>query len=338
MLNFHKDVKSLVLVSGGVFLVLSFFVSILPASEMTYVQPLPTAEALSEKEREGLHVYVSENCMACHTQQVRNIEMDNMWGDRPSIPSDYYYDKQRMNVWQQSPSVLGSERTGPDLTNIGQRQPSESWHLLHLYNPRSVVGESIMPSYPWMFEAKDTTAITEEDVVVPVPEEFFNEPGKKIVAKPEALQLVAYLKSLKQAPMPGGATVEFIPELEKDSPQGGSGGNESANSLGKKLYMNTCASCHQQNGQGLPGAFPPLAGSPIVNDENPELMLQIIIQGYDARSEYGVMPALGGILTDEEIAAIATYERSNWGNQAPPVTPEDVERVRKYIESLEGQQ
>jgi cytochrome c oxidase cbb3-type subunit 2 len=336
MLNFHKDVKSLVLVSGGVFLVLSFFVSILPASEMTYVQPLPTAEALSEKEREGLHVYVSENCMACHTQQVRNIEMDNMWGDRPSIPSDYYYDKQRLSFWQQSPSVLGSERTGPDLTNIGQRQPSESWHLLHLYNPRSVVGESIMPSYPWMFEAKDTTAITEEDVVVPVPEEFFNQPGKKIVAKPEALQLVAYLKSLKQAPMPSGATVEFIPELEKDSQKGENGGTES--SLGKKLYMNTCASCHQQNGQGLPGAFPPLAGSPIVNDENPELMLQIIIQGYDARSEYGIMPGLGGLLTNEEIAAIATYERSNWGNQAPPVTPEDVERVRKYIESFEGQQ
>lgn len=338
MFNFHKDIKTLALVAASVFMVLSFFVSILPASELTYVQPLPTADAMTDVERQGLNIYVSENCMACHTQQVRNIEMDKMWGDRPSIPSDYYYSKARMNFWQQSPSILGSERTGPDLTNIGQRQPSESWHLLHLYNPRSVVGESIMPSYPWLFETKDISRITSEDVVVPVPGKYFNEPGKKIVAKPEAIQLVAYLQSLKQDPMPGGTMVDFIPEQEKASTQGGEGGLEpSSNPLGKKLYVSTCAACHQQNGQGLPGAFPPLADSPIVKDKNPELLIQIIIQGYDARSEYGVMPGLGGILSNEDIAAIATYERSSWGNDAPPVTPEEVEKVREFVKNLQEQ-
>ncbi|HET7360717.1 MAG TPA: cbb3-type cytochrome c oxidase subunit II, partial [Salinimicrobium sp.] len=152
MFNFHKDLKMLMIVAGGIYLVLAFFVSIVPASNLSYVEPLPTAEPLSDFERQGLGVYVSENCVACHTQQVRNIEMDAMWGERPSIPSDYYYDKQRLSIWQQSPSLLGSERTGPDLTNIGKRQPSEAWHLLHLYNPRSVSPASIMPSYPWMFE------------------------------------------------------------------------------------------------------------------------------------------------------------------------------------------
>lgn len=332
MFNFHKNHKMLVIVALGVFVILSVFIAIVPASNLQYVEPLPTAIPLTEMERAGLSVYVSENCMACHTQQVRGIEMDNVWGERPSIPSDYFYDKQRLGVWRQSPSLLGSERTGPDLTNIGKRQPGQAWHLLHLYNPRSVVEESIMPSYPWMFEEKDSTEITEEDVVVPVPQEFFNEPGEKIVAKPRALQLVAYLQSLKQAPMPGNETVEFIPALEKTDIVGG--GDEEAGALdGAQLYMANCAACHQKAGQGLPGAFPPLAGSSIVNDEDPELMIQIILQGYDARSDYGVMPPFNQ-MSNEEIAAIANHERSSWGNNAPTITAEEVQEVRQYVMEL----
>lgn len=334
MFNFHKDLKMLMGVAIGLYLVLVFFVSIVPATDISYTKPLPTAEPLTEMEQQGLQVYVAENCMACHTQQVRNIEMDEMWGDRPGIPSDFYYDKQRMNIWQQSPSLLGSERTGPDLTNIGVRQPSEAWHLLHLYNPRTVSPNSIMPAYPWLFEAKDSTAITEEEVVLTVPEEFFNVPGKKIVAKEEAMQLVAYLKSLKQAPMPGSETVEFIPAskvpevIDGNSNAGGSGLD------GGKLYMNNCAVCHQQNGSGLAGAFPPLAGSQIVMDKDPKLMIQIILQGYDARSEYAVMAPFADQLTDEEIAAIATHERTSWGNNASEVTAEDVKKIREYVMQL----
>lgn len=334
MFNFHKDLKMLMIVAVGLYLVLVIFVSIVPATELSYVEPLPTAEPMTEMERQGLDVYVAENCMACHTQQVRNIEMDNMWGERPSIPSDYYYDKQRLDIWRQSPSVLGSERTGPDLTNIGIRQPSETWQLLHLYNPRSVSPESVMPSYSWMFQAKDTTKITEDDVVLNLTKEFFNVPGKKIVAKPKALQLVAYLKSLKQAPMPGPQTVEFIPaskvpDIIDGKPKAGSSGL-----YGEKLYMTNCAACHQKAGTGLAGAFPPLVGSPIVNDKDPKLMIQIILQGYDARSEYAVMTAFANILSDEEIAAIATHERSSWGNDAPAVTAEEVKKIRAYVMQL----
>lgn len=332
MFNFHKDHKMLVIVALGVFVVLSVFIAIVPASNLQYVEPLPMSKPLSEMERAGLNVYVSENCMACHTQQVRGIEMDKVWGDRPSIPSDYYYDKQRLDIWRQSPSLLGSERTGPDLSNIGERQPGQGWHLLHLYNPRSVVGESIMPSYPWMFEEKDSSAITDEDVVVPVPEEFFNDTGEKIVAKPEALQLVAYIQSLKQTPMPGNETIEFIPAREEANIV--EGGNEGASSLnGEQLYMTNCAACHQKAGQGLNGAFPPLVGSSIVNDQDPELMIQIILQGYDARSDYGVMPPFSQ-LTNEEIAAIANHERSSWGNEASTITAKEVQEVRDYVMEL----
>ena len=336
MFDFHKSHRKLVITALGVFVTLSGIIAIYPASDLQYVEPLPTQAAMTDMERRGLHVYVSENCMACHTQQVRNIEMDMVFGDRPSIPSDYYYDKQRQDVWRQSPSLLGSERTGPDLTNVGARQPGEGWHLMHLYNPRSVVEASIMPGYPWMFEEKDSTEVTEDDVVVPIPTEFLDDPRKKIVAKPKALELVAYLQSLKQAPMPGTQTVDFIPAAKDEAEEIGTaseGGERRYD--GANLYAASCAACHQQNGTGIQGAFPSLVGSSIVLDEDPQLMIEIILAGYDARSEYGVMPPFSNQLSDEEIAAIATHERTSWGNDASPVTAEQVKEIRAYMQALQ---
>lgn len=331
MLNFHKEHKNLVLTAGVVFVALSIMIAILPAFQMQETEPIPDQKPLTANEKEGLRIYVSENCMACHTQQVRNIEMDNVWGDRPSIPSDYYFSKQRLDVWRQSPSLLGSERTGPDLTNIGKRQPSEDWHLLHLYNPRAVVSASVMPSYPWMFREMDSTLVSKDDKVIAVPKEYFDEPGRKIVATKDALLLVDYLKSLQQTELPGGNVNDFIPALRKIQEEGMSGEKATGGLDGENLFKQTCAACHQDNGKGIAGAFPPLAGSKIVKDENPEMLIRIVLQGYDARPDYGVMQAFGDLLTDAEIAAITTHERSSWGNDAPPVKEEDVKKIREFV-------
>jgi cbb3-type cytochrome c oxidase subunit II len=198
MFNFHKDHRNLVNVSLLVFVLLSMGVAIMPADGMRNTAPLPGMPEMTPAERRGLAVYVAENCAACHTQQVRNIEMDKTWGARPSVPSDYHYSKERMDVWRQSPSLLGSERTGPDLTNVGQRQPGEAWHLLHLYDPRMVVKGSIMPRYGWLFEETDRPA--DDAVIVPVPKERLRDTSHVLVAKQEALDLVTYLISLKQTP------------------------------------------------------------------------------------------------------------------------------------------
>lgn len=332
MINFDKDHKALVWTLFIVFVILSIGVSIVPALQMQDVEPLANQEPLTERQREGLQIYIAEGCVACHSQQVRNIEMDDMWGSRPSIPSDYYYSKQRLDVWRQSPSLLGSERTGPDLTNIGLRQPSLEWHLLHLYNPRSVVDASVMPAYPWLF-----TEIAEpgkEDVVVNVPKEFLKDPSKKIVATDDALKLVEYLQSLKQADLGGQNPVKFIPSKKLKVDEGQGPGTTTAKLDGAALYSSTCAACHQANGQGLKGAFPPLAGSSIVNDEDPEVLIQVILQGYDARDDYASMPPFKDQLTDEEIAAIANHERSSWGNSAPEITPEEVKKIRDSIKEL----
>lgn len=332
MLDFHKNHQLLVGTALLGFLTLSIMVALIPAYQIQQTQPLPSMTAFSEEELKGLHIYVEENCMSCHTQQVRNIEMDNSWGKRPSIPSDYYYSKQRQDLWRQSPSLLGSERTGPDLTDVGKRQPGMEWHLLHLYNPRIVVKESIMPSFPWLFELKDASSVKETDQLVPVPQEFLNGSSKKVVATQKAKNLVAYLQSLTQAEMPQNTTVTFIPS-SKETKAGTNSGEELLPN-GQTLYMNNCAACHQAEGGGLAGAFPPLAASPIVTDENPETMVRIILQGYDARPEYGVMAGFGDILSDEEIMAIVNHERSSWGNKARSVTVDEVTEIRSFVNTI----
>lgn len=339
MLNFHQDHKNLVYVSLSVFLLLSILIAVWPAYQLQDTQPLPDMPEPTEQERSGLHIYVTENCVSCHTQQVRSIEMDKTWGDRPSIASDYYYSKKRPDIWRQSPSLLGSERTGPDLTNVGRRQSSSEWHLLHLYNPRIVVKESIMPGYPWLFEEKPEDRVLKTDVVVPVPESYLKNKTVKIVASSRALDLVAYLQSLQQAPLPGENQLPFIPALTRNSrstseQNTGTDGGGATLPNGEALYMSTCAACHQNDGTGLSGAFPPLAGSPIVNDPDPELLIKIILQGYDARPEYAMMVGFADLLTDAEIAAIANHERSSWGNTGAPVTAEDVSQIRAFVNQL----
>jgi cytochrome c oxidase cbb3-type subunit 2 len=84
-------------------------------------------------------------------------------------------------------------RTGPDLFNIGARQPSKDWHLGHLYQPRAYVPGSIMPSYPYMFEVKDAAELGDEIVKLPPGQ---TPPSKVVVARPEALDLVKYLQGM----------------------------------------------------------------------------------------------------------------------------------------------
>jgi len=135
----------------------------------------------------GRRSYVSNGCVYCHSQQPRDPSFapDSIrgWG-RPSVPADYAYD---------TPHLLGTMRTGPDLFNIGQRQPSADWHHAHLYQPRSLMKGSIMPSYPYLYKLQSATR--PGDVKVTLPPEYAPKEGV-VVATDEAIALVAYLKAL----------------------------------------------------------------------------------------------------------------------------------------------
>ena len=103
-------------------------------------------------------------------------------------------------------------------------------------------------------------------------------------------------------------------------------------------YMATCGTCHQADGNGMAGAFPPLTGSPIVTADNPARQIAIILKGITGPitikgQEWNSVMAPWEHLTDEQIAAIATYERTSWGHSASPVTAEQVAEVRASVAS-----
>ncbi len=105
---------------------------------------------------------------------------------------------------------------------------------------------------------------------------------------------------------------------------------------GASMYATVCAACHQANGQGVPGAFPPLVGSEwLVKD--PETPIRIVLNGLQGAIEVkgmaynNVMPEWGSKLSNEEIGAVLTHARTNWGNTAGEITPEMVDKVRKDI-------
>ena len=87
---------------------------------------------------------------------------------------------------------------------------------------------------------------------------------------------------------------------------------------GEMVYSNNCAQCHGDNGQGQPGAIPALVGNDFVMAEDPAEVIEVVINGR------GGMPGFGGQLSQREIAAVITYIRNTWGNEAPAVTEEEV--------------
>lgn len=329
-MNFFDNHKRLFGTAFALFALLTIMVAILPAiNNQNNNAPLPNAEPISEDAALGKLSYIANGCVGCHTQQVRNVDMDRVWGSRPGIAADYAA-MTRTDFWRNTATLMGTERTGPDLTNIGARQPSSAWNLLHLYQPRAVVKESIMPAYPWLFEVKDK--LGKGDVEVIVPDEFRKNVTGKIIASKEALQIVAYLQSLKQTPLPDGKpAMEFLYKKKEIAKLGQEGGEPELDGL--SLYTQHCGACHQGNGEGLKGAFPPLKGSPIVLGDDLELFVNIIMKGYNARPEYAVMNAVGtdSNLSPEEVTAIINHEKTSWGNTAKKVSTEEVKKLMDFI-------
>jgi cytochrome c oxidase cbb3-type subunit 2 len=143
--------------------------------------------------RQGEQVYRANGCFYCHSEQVRpkgfGADYDRQWGARKSsvqsVDQDYLYDY---------PVMLGNQRVGPDLANIGARQTNAGTLLAHLYNPRATMPGSVMPPYRYLFvqrklgfnQQPSPEAIS--DSTVPA--------GYEIVPTADARALAAYLISL----------------------------------------------------------------------------------------------------------------------------------------------
>jgi mono/diheme cytochrome c family protein len=113
-------------------------------------------------------------------------------------------------------------------------------------------------------------------------------------------------------------------------------GEQTPGADGKAIFTAQCSACHQASGQGVPGAFPPLAGSHWAASDNPDLPLAIVHDGLKGEITVagntfnGVMPTFKGTLSSAEIAAVLTYVRQAWGNDAAAI---DVSTVEKHNET-----
>lgn len=146
---------------------------------------------------QGRAVYIDLGCIYCHSQQVRpegfGADVERGWGTRRSVARDYIFD---------APPLLGTMRTGPDLANIGMRQPSEHWHYMHLFDPTLTSPGSVMPKFPFLFRnlSQDEAQVIGEGLTlrpdaIELPDDGSGDP-RYIVPSERAAALVAYLRSL----------------------------------------------------------------------------------------------------------------------------------------------
>ena len=155
-------------------------------------EPVAGLKPYTALQLEGRDIYIKEGCVGCHSQMIRPFRAETERYGHYSVAGESVYDH---------PFLWGSKRTGPDLARVGGRY-SDEWHRAHLYNPRNVVPESKMPSYPWLVEKKldgrDTAKKLEvmRDFGIPYSDEDIAGAKDAVKGKTEMDALVAYLQVL----------------------------------------------------------------------------------------------------------------------------------------------
>ena len=163
--------------------------------QRSVTEPVAGLKPYTALQLTGRDVYVREGCYNCHSQMVRPFRAEVERYGHYSVAGECVYDR---------PFQWGSKRTGPDLHRVGGRY-SDDWHRLHLLDPRSVVPESNMPSYPWLAR----TAANAEDIEakmralrrlgVPYSDEEVAKARGELKDRTEMDALIAYLQVLGTA-------------------------------------------------------------------------------------------------------------------------------------------
>lgn len=169
----------------------------------------------TELQKRGMRVYINEACWQCHTQFIRPVAgEEKRWGPI-SQAGEKSWDK---------PHLFGTRRVGPDLSREGGTR-TDGWHYAHLYSPRSVMSDSVMPSFSWLFKKdKEGNPLPSDDVSA----------------------LVSYLQKL------GTAIGDWSLRRRENRP---SVGNPPLVTMalinrGKDVFMRYCIGCHGKEGQG----------------------------------------------------------------------------------------
>ena len=164
------------------------------------IQPLPGVKPYPALQLAGRDIYVREGCYNCHSQMIRTLRFETERYGHYSMAGESVYDR---------PFQWGSKRTGPDLARVGGRY-SDDWHRVHLTDPRAVVPESNMPSFPWLArQSIDGADLTQRMRTLqrmgdPYTDAQIAQAAKDVADSSELDAVVAYLQGLgKHAPKGG---------------------------------------------------------------------------------------------------------------------------------------
>ena len=155
-------------------------------------EPVAGLKPYTALQLSGRDIYIREGCVGCHSQMIRPFRAETERYGHYSVAGEFVYDH---------PFLWGSKRTGPDLHRVGGRY-SDEWHRVHLVNPRDVVPESIMPSYPWLAENQLDDPVIQDKmkalslVGVPYTDDDIAGAPAALKGKTEMDAVIAYLQSL----------------------------------------------------------------------------------------------------------------------------------------------
>jgi cytochrome c oxidase cbb3-type subunit 2 len=156
------------------------------------IEPVPGVEPYPPLQLAGRDVYVREGCYNCHSQMIRTLRFETERYGPYSLAGESVYDR---------PFQWGSKRTGPDLARVGGRY-SDEWHRVHLLDPRDVVPESNMPSYPWLADAPVDIDLVRRKMRAlqalgdPYSEQQIEDAATQVFGRTELDAVVAYLQGL----------------------------------------------------------------------------------------------------------------------------------------------
>jgi len=139
--------------------------------------------------------------------------------------------------------------------------------------------------------------------------------GKTTALGPMALVVKNSTSQMSEADLSAMAT--YLKDIPANSTlRQGKPAPDPTRAAGAALYLDHCAGCHQAGGRGMPGVFPPLAGNGVVLASDPADILKVVLHGVPAQGKYVPMPAFAGQLNDQQVADLANYLRTSWGNGA----------------------
>jgi cbb3-type cytochrome c oxidase subunit II len=205
--------------AGLLFFLASFTaLAVLPAIRLHAViartTPPDAVLKLTPAEEHGKEIYGRDGCAYCHTEQVRFTPADEWRFGRPTQPWE---------TQNEYPQMWGTRRIGPDLARESGKR-GQDWQLVHLYNPRYTVPDSVMPGYQWLFRGSP------------------DQPSR------DAMDLVAYLNTLGRAAREAGA--DPYSETVQPDHNVAISANPADIDAGKTVFAENCAGCHGSDGRG----------------------------------------------------------------------------------------